>query len=261
MCIRDRYLEWKNQEAEKKYFNKLAGLGDRYKSALGKVDPMSKVDIEKNLIDRLFGGQGLQITPQGNIDLNIGARYNETENPNLQTDQQRFWNVPDFDMDIKMAVDGKIGDKLDLGFNYDTNASFDFDRKIKLAYDSEKWTDDDILKKVEAGNVSLPLRSNLIQGAQELFGIKTELQFGHLRLTGILSQQRSRQESIQIENGATIQQFELRPEDYDENRHFFLSHYHRETFERSLSTLPNICLLYTSPSPRDRQKSRMPSSA
>ena len=29
----------------------------------------------------------------------------------------------------------------------------------------------------------------------------------------------------------------------------------------ALNADPNICLLYTSPSPRDRQKSRMPSSA
>ncbi len=236
----NEYLDWKNKESERNYFRKLGDLGDQTRSKSGKLDPMSKIDIEKNLIDRLFGGNGLTIKPQGNIDLNFGARYTKVDNPQIQLQQQSVLAVPTFDMDIKMSVDGKIGDKLDLGFNYDTQASFDFDREIKLAYDSEKWTDDDILKKIEAGNVSLPLRSSLIQGAQELFGIKTELQFGHLTLTGIASQQRSEQETIQIQNGATVQEFEIRPEEYDENRHFFLSHYNRNTYENSLKNLPYI---------------------
>ncbi len=236
----NEYLEWRAKKQEQRYFSKLAGIGDQYKSASGRLDPMSKVDIEKNLVDRLFGGNGITIEPQGNIDLNFGARYSTNRNPYIQEDQRTQWIVPDFGMDIKMNVDGKIGDKMDLGFNYDTNATFDFDRKIKLAYDSEKWTEDDILKKVEAGNVSLPLRSSLIQGAQELFGIKTELQFGRLRLTGIMSQQRSQQETLQIENGATVQEFVIRPEEYDENRHFFISHYHRNSYEEALTNLPYI---------------------
>lgn len=235
------YLDWKNEQAEERYFSKLAGLGDRYnKSSTGRLDPMSKVNIEKNLIDRLFGGNGITITPQGSIDLGFGARYSKLADPTLQIQQQRQFIIPDFDMDIQMNVDGKIGDKMDLGFNYDPNASFDFDRKIKLAYDSEKWTDDDIIKKIEAGNVSLPLRTSLIQGAQELFGLKTELQFGNLTLTGIISQQKSEQEQIRIENGATVQEFRISPNEYDENRHFFLSHYHRSVYEKTLETLPNI---------------------
>ena len=237
----DEYLQWRSEEQETRYFEKLAGLGNTYKSASGRTDPMTKIDIEKNLIDRLFGGNGITIEPQGSIDLNFGARYTRNDNSfALNTQQTRQFQVPIFDMDIQMNVDGKIGDKLDLGFNYDTNATFDFDQEIALVYNSEEWTEDDIIKKIEAGNVSLPLRSSLIQGAQELFGIKSELQFGRLRLTGVLSQQRSSQGNIQIENGATVQEFELKPQDYDENRHFFLSHYHVDNFEQALENLPYI---------------------
>jgi len=143
-------------------------------------------------------------------------------------------------MDIKMNVDGTIGKKMKLGFNYDTQATFDFDRKIKLEYDTEAFSEDDIIKKLEAGNVSLPLRSSLIQGAQSLFGLKTELQFGKLRLTGIASQQKSKNESLNIQNGSSVQEFEVRPDEYDENRHFFLSHYHRDTYESTLSNLPYL---------------------
>ena len=92
----------------------------------------------------------------------------------------------DFQMNIKTNINGKIGDKMDLGFNFDTNSTFNFDNKLKLEYDSEKWTEDDILKKIEVGDVSLPLRSQLIQGNQSLFGGKTAaLQFGHLKITTI----------------------------------------------------------------------------
>lgn len=235
----EEYLEWRSRQQEREYFDKISGISNEYKSGSGKIDPLSKINIEKNLIDRLFGGNEISIEPQGNIDLTFGVTHNNTEAINRPISANRY-TLFDFDMDIKMNVDGNIGDKMNLGFNYDTNASFDFDRKIKLEYDSEQFSEDDIIKKIEAGNVSLPLRSSLIQGAQSLFGIKMETQWGKLRLTGIASQQRSRQETLSVQNGATFQEFRIRPDEYDENRHFFISHYHRKSYEQALSNLPYI---------------------
>ncbi len=235
----DEYIEWNAQQEQKSYFEKLSGIGSGDRGRSGLVDPMSKINVEKFLIDKLFGGNGVTIKPQGSIDITLGMDYQNINNPSIPENSQRNYGMV-FDEDIQINVDGNIGDKLDLGFNYNTNATFDFDRKIKLAYDSEKFTEDDILKKIEAGNVSLPLRSSLIEGAQSLFGIKTELQFGHLKLTAIASQQRSKQKEINIQNGATVQEFEIRPDDYDENRHFFISHYHRDAYEEALSNLPQI---------------------
>ncbi len=235
----EEYVEWQNKENEKRYFQELAGINTEYKSSSGIVDPISKIDIQDNLVDRLFGGTGVDLQPQGNIDLTFGGDYQKIQNPNIPLRNQTNGGF-DFDMDIKMNVDGTIGKKMKLGFNYDTQATFDFDRKIKLEYDTEAFSEDDIIKKLEAGNVSLPLRSSLIQGAQSLFGLKTELQFGKLRLTGIASQQKSKNESLNIQNGSSVQEFEIRPDEYDENRHFFLSHYHRDTYERTLSNLPYL---------------------
>ena len=236
----NEYMEWRAKKQESDYFDKLSGSSSEYKSGSGKIDPLSKVNIDKNITNRLFGGEEISIEPQGNIDLTIGADYQEVRNPNISLNQQRQGPFLDFDMDIKINVEGNVGDKLNLGFNFDTNASFDFDRKIKLAYDSEQFSEDDIIKKIEAGNVSLPLRSSLIQGAQSLFGLKTELQFGHLRLTAIASQQQSEQESVAIQNGSSSQTFEIRPDEYDENRHFFISQYHRDVYEDALTSLPLI---------------------
>jgi len=235
----EEYVEWQNKEQEKLYFQQLAGINTEYKSSSGIVDPISKIDIQDNLVDRLFGGTGVDLQPQGNIDLTFGGDYQKIQNPNIPLRNQTNGGF-DFDMDIKMNVDGTIGKKMKLGFNYDTQATFDFDRKIKLEYDTEAFSEDDIIKKLEAGNVSLPLRSTLIQGAQSLFGLKTELQFGKLRLTAIASQQKSQNESLNIQNGSSVQEFEIRPDEYDENRHFFLSHYHRDTYENTLSNLPYL---------------------
>ncbi len=234
------YLAWKSKKDEQRYFKKLAGINTGgFKSRLGKLDPIAKLDIKKNLIDRLFGGTDISINPQGSIDLILGGIYNNNDNPYLpQSTQQGV--LLDFDMDIRMSVDGKIGDKMKLGFNYDTQATFDFDKKMKLEYDSEQFSEDDIIKKIEAGNVSFPLRSTLIQGVESLFGLKTDLQFGHLKISAIASEQRSKKKNLRVKNGAVEQEYEIRPDEYDESRHFFLSHYHRDRYEYALSNLPQI---------------------
>lgn len=237
----EEYLEWRGKQQEQNYFNRLAGFDSGgIKSGKGKLDPIAKLDIKESLIGRLFGGTEVTVQPQGNIDVTMGFDYNKNDNPTLLRRQRVQGPFFDFDMAIRMNVEGSIGKKLNLGFNYDTQASFDFDQKIKIAYDTQQFSEDDIIKSIEAGDVSMPLNSQLIQGSQKLFGLKTELQFGHLRLTLLASQQRTKQDEIVIEGGALVQEFEVTPDEYDENRHFFLSHYHRRKFEGALKELPYI---------------------
>ncbi|MEL6803374.1 MAG: cell surface protein SprA, partial [Bacteroidota bacterium] len=165
------------------------------------------------------------------------------ENPFLIQRQQGLARF-DFDMDIQMNVTGSIGEKLNLTTNFNNGATFNFDNQIKLDYNSEAFGEDDILKKIEAGNVSLPLGGTLIEGAQSLFGLKTELQFGHLRLTAIASQQQSQREKLTIEGGSQLQEFEVYADSYDENRHFFLSHYNRDVYETALTRVPQVQTLF-----------------
>ena len=73
----------------------------------------------------------------------------------------------------------------------------------------------------------MPLNSSLIRGAQSLFGVKTQLQFGKTTLTGIFSEQKSQTRSLVAEGGGTVQNYELFALDYDNDRHFFLSQYFR----------------------------------
>ena len=240
----EEYLTWRSEQQERTYFNRLAGISkaDDKNSAvdpLSKLDPLKKFNIKNQLIDRLFGGTAVDIRPQGNIDLIFGGFYQNVANPILTRDARTQSGI-DFDMNIRMNVTGKIGEKLNLSTDYNTQATFDFENQMKLNYNSNEFSEDEIIKKIEAGNVSLPLRGNLIQGAQSLFGVKTELQFGYLRLTGIASQQKSQRKDIKLQGGSQLQNFTLTADQYDENRHFFLSHYNRNNFEAGLKNMPQI---------------------
>lgn len=238
----EEYMEYRRKQEMDNYFKQLNGVN--IGGASSALDPIANVDVKNSLIDRLFGGTNVNIQPQGSIDLTFGLDYQKLENPILPIRQQRQGPLFRFDMNIQMNVTGQIGEKLNLSTRYNTNATFNFDNQIKLDYNSDNFSEDEILKKIEAGNVSLPLRGTLIQGAQSLFGIKTEMQFGHLRLTSILSQQQSKRENLQIQGGSQVQEFEVRADEYDENRHFFFSHYNRNTFEDALTNLPQIKSLF-----------------
>ena len=235
----DEYMAYKARQQDHDYYKFKSGVTapkSRFSSAL---DPLKKIDLKKNLSDRLFGGGGIQIEPHGNVDMTVGFNYNYNENP-VNTFRARSLLSPVFEMKTQLEVTASIGDKLKLNVNNNSQSSFDFDNKLKLAYDSEKFTEDDIIKKIEAGNVAMPLRSTLIKGSENLFGFKTDWQFGHLKLTGLIAQQRAKSESVTTKGGGIFSEFALRPDQFDENRHFFISHFNRNNYESALSTLPEV---------------------
>jgi len=140
--------------------------------------------IADRLKEKFKGGLTgvVDIRPQGSAELTFAIKTNKTDNPALP-EKTRKTTTFDFDEKIQMSVTGSIGDKLQLTTNYNTEATFDFENKMKLEYSGDE---DEIIKKIEAGNVSLPLSGSLITGSQTLFGIKTQMQFdGNQRvLTG-----------------------------------------------------------------------------
>jgi cell surface protein SprA len=266
----DEYMKFKAQQQERAYFEKLGGF-DR-KNSGEKVDPFSKVDFSNaqnsklkmllktvgingklpsaakldvkklgdNLIGMIFGDPPtVDIRPQGQIDLTLGGDYRYYANPILPTYARTTGGLL-FNMDIQMNVTGKIGDKLNLNTAFNNKATFDFDQIMKINYNSNVFSEDDIIKSIEGGNVSLPLRGTLIQGSQNLFGIKTELQFGHLRVTALAAQQKNRRQNLNVQGGSQVQYFSIPIDQYDENKHFFLSHFNRNTFEDALKELPLI---------------------
>jgi len=195
-----------------------------------------KLNVNIKGFDRIFGSNVIDIKPQGNAELIFGVNISKIENPTLPINLQRSTTF-DFDMKIQMAVTGKIGEKMKVGITYNTEATFEFENQTTVAYTGNE---DEIIQSIEAGNVSLPLTGTLITGNQSLFGLKTALKFGKLNVTSIFSTQKSETSVIEVEGGAQISDFEVKIDEYETNRHFFLSQYFKDNYDNALKNLPII---------------------
>lgn len=192
--------------------------------------------VESEAFERIFGGNTIDIIPRGSADITFRGQKNKNANPMFNERQREQWGF-DFDQRIQMNLTGQIGERLKLTTNYNTQAHFDFENQIRLDYVGK---DDDIVKRIEVGNVNLPLNTTLITGTESLFGIKTQMQFGRLHFTGIMSQQKSQQREILIRNGAQESEFTFKADDYESNQHFFLGQYFRDQFNRAMAMAPLI---------------------
>ena len=186
--------------------------------------------------DRIFGGSDINITPTGYVNLDFGAIFRRVDNPTLPIRQQQNGGF-NFQQQIQMAVNGNLGEKMKIAANFDSNNSFDFQNQLKLEYDG---FEEDIIQSIEIGNVSMPVQNRLIQGAQNLFGLKTQMRFGKLNVTAVASTQRGRRDNLVIDANGQGRTFEIQGSRYDENRHFFLSHFFRDNYERWLRGLPQV---------------------
>lgn len=195
-----------------------------------------QIHIGGQLFERIFGSSTIDIRPQGSAELIFGVLSNFRDDPAIDVRRRRTTNF-DFQQKIQMNVMAKIGDKIEFNTNYNTEATFDFENKLKLKFEGKE---DDIVKLIEAGDVTLPLSSRLITGSQSLFGIKTQLQFGRTTVTSVFSQQKSETKSITVQGGAQTTEFEIKALDYEDNRHFFLAHYFRDRYEKALENLPIV---------------------
>lgn len=202
-------------------------------------DKFDFTDMHFNLgpLDKVFGPGGVRIKTQGSAELKIGANTRFTDNPSLSERNRKVFGF-DFDEKINLSLNGKVGDKVNLDFNYNSEATFDFDaQNIKLRYEGKE---DEIIKLVEAGNVSMPTNSSLVRGATSLFGIRTDMQFGKLKLSTVISQKKSASSSVSSKGGSQLTNYEFSVDAYDENRHFFLSYFFRNRYDDNMRQLPHI---------------------
>ncbi|MDR0421979.1 MAG: cell surface protein SprA, partial [Proteiniphilum sp.] len=185
----------------------------------------------------VFGPGGVQLSTQGSLEISAGLRRNVTGNPIL-LQRARIRNRFDFDQQIRLSMNAKVGDKIDFDINYDNDVTIDMEaRQIKLAY---RGDEDGIIRNIEAGNVSMTTTNSLINGGTALFGIKADLQFGRLHVNTLLSRQQSETQTVNSRGGVQTVPFEFSADRYDENRHFFLGYYFRESYNHALSKLPYV---------------------
>ncbi|MBU2927014.1 cell surface protein SprA [Winogradskyella psychrotolerans] len=226
------------EEKLKDYYKKMADAkaGQKEGSEEDQKNLLPEFYVNSGLFETIFGGNTINVIPQGSVEVDLGVLFSKQDNPSLSP-QNRTNFTFDFDQRISLSLLGKVGTRLQVTANYDTEATFDFQQVVKLEYTP---TEDDIIQKIEVGNVSMPLNSSLITGAQSLFGVKTELQFGKTRVTAVFSEQQSQSTSVVAEGGGTVEEFEFYAQDYDENRHFFLAQYFQETYDKALLQYPFI---------------------
>lgn len=192
--------------------------------------------VNSGFFETLFGGNTIEVIPQGSVEMDLGILFTRQDNPTFSPRNRSNFTF-DFDQRISLSLLGKVGTRLQVTANYDTESTFDFQNLVKLEYTP---TEDDIVRKIEVGNVNMPLNSSLITGAQSLFGVKTELQFGKTTVTAIFSEQQSQSQSVVAQGGGTLEEFEFFARDYDENRHYFLAQYFRNNYDEAMLRYPFI---------------------
>lgn len=232
------YQELVAREGMRKYFKEKSDAIDGKKpgSEEAKKNLLPRFYVNNNIFETIFGSNTIDVKPTGSVEMDLGMRYSKQDNPALSP-RNRTTSAFDFTQRINMSLTGKVGTRLNVNANYDTQSTFAFQNLIKLEYQPDE---DAILQKLEVGNISMPLSSTLIKGAQSLFGVKTQLQFGKTTITGVYSEQKSQTKAIKSQGGGTVQEFNVFALDYDADRHFFLSQYFRNRYDSSLKSYPLI---------------------
>ncbi|MGK0386763.1 MAG: cell surface protein SprA, partial [Patiriisocius sp.] len=234
----EEYRDLILREQMRDYFKEKIDAADGRKegSEEAQKNLLPKFYVNSSFFETVFGGNTIEVIPQGTVEIDLGLLFTKQDNPAFSPRNRSNFSF-DFDQRISLSLLGKVGERLQVTANYDTQSTFDFQNQVKLEYTP---TEDDIIQSIEVGNVSMPLNSTLIPGAQSLFGVKTQLQFGKTTITGVFSEQQSETRNVTTEGGGTITDFDIFALDYDENRHFFLAHYFRDNYDRVLDQYPFI---------------------
>ncbi|MCR4582956.1 MAG: cell surface protein SprA [Prevotella sp.] len=231
----EEYRQWSERRALREFFRKKDQENVEQKGE----SKFSFADMHFDLgpAEKIFGPGGVRIKTQGTAELKLGATMKNIDNPSLPIRNRKTTSF-DFDEKINFSANAKVGDKVNMNLNYNTDATFDFDtQNLKLKYEGKE---DEIIKLVEGGNVTFPSNNSLVKGATSLFGIRTDMQFGRLKLQTVISQKKSSTKSVSSKGGTSTTAFELDVADYEENRHFFLARYFRENYDAWMQKLPNL---------------------
>jgi len=238
LMSRKEYSDYILNKSMQEYFRDKSDALDpkKNKNNRNSDNLLPQFTVNSKFFETVFGGNTIEIIPQGFATIDLGMLYQKIDNPQIPEENRSSLNF-DFDQRIQLSVIGKIGKKLRLQTNYDTQATFNFQNQMKLEFTGN---DDDIVKKIEMGNVSLPINSSLIQGAQSLFGVKTKLQFGKTTVTGVFSEQKSQTKTVTSEGGATVNEFEFYIDNYEANKHYFFSQYFFNNYDDAVKDFPFI---------------------
>ena len=231
MMTLEEYLEYERKKSQGQNWK------DRIDEQTAQGQPMEfPIKIGSKAFENFFGSDQITIRPQGSVELSFGVNSSRYDNPILPVRQRKITRF-DFQQQIQLNLVGQIGTKLKVGTSYNTQAAFDFDNISKLEYTGDE---DQIMQKIELGNVAMQLPTSLIQGSQTLFGAKTQLKFGRATVDLIAASSKGKRQEINISGKAQVQKFELSADNYEQNRHYFVNLYHRDHYDEAMSTVPIV---------------------
>ena len=229
------YMDWSLRKSMAQYYRQRNQ--EQYETQGKSKFDFTDMRFSLGPAEKIFGPGGIQIKTQGSAEFKMGGNMKYTDNPTLAASRRKSFGF-DFDMKINLTVNAKVGDKVDMNINYNTDASFDYDQQnLKLKYEGKE---DEIVKLVEAGNVSMPSNMSLIPGISSLFGLRTDLQFGKLKMQAVVSQKKSASKSVSGNGGSNTNTYEFSATNYEENKHFYLGHHFRQTYDQNMKSLPTI---------------------
>lgn len=227
------------------------------KSDAAKKGLIPSLTINNRLFESIFGSNKIEIIPSGYASFDFGGLYQKIDNP-LILPQNRTSFTFDIDQRIQLGLIGKVGENLQLKANYDTQSGFAFENRMNLVWQSKgTWKDlqtkglndvnkpnaggeDKIIKRIEFGNVNMPLSTSLIRGSESLFGVKSEFQLGKTFGTVVLSQQQGEARNIVVQGGGTMNNFKINAIDYEDNQHYFIGQYFLNNYDNALLNYPQI---------------------
>lgn len=187
---------------------------------------------EESAFTTIFGRPEVNLRVNGVASMNVGASIQSSPDDINLPEDQRTRVDPTFDQSLQLNIQGTIGDKLTIQTDWDTERNFEYQNRLSIVYEGYE---DEVLKRIEMGNVSMNTGNSLIRGSGALFGIKSVAEFGPLRISSVISQQDGESNVETISGGSQEQQIRIRPAGYEDDRHFFLDFYTRQEFENSLS--------------------------
>ena len=232
----EQYQDWQMDQLMQKYWNEKSEGTVLDNAGGGLLDKIPGFNQITQKLDILDGKPLLDIDPSGSAELTFQMINNYRKNPQMDESERSVWTF-DFDENLQVNLHAKIGDLIEFDLNENTKATFDFENKKKIKYEGKE---DDILQLLEVADISFPLQTTLIQGSQQLMGVHAKMKFGKLTVDAVVSEKETSTENLQVKGGASSHEFEIRADEYEENRHYFLAQYFYDNYNRAMSTLPVV---------------------
>jgi hypothetical protein len=202
----------------------------------GAIELDIPVRIKSETFTRIFGSDRVSLRVTGNISFDLSGRSEKRSGAAVSRIQERGSFSPRFNQTQQFTIEGKIGEKVTVSVEQNSEATFDFENTLKLKYDGGE---DEIIQSIEAGNIglSLPSTKYVIFGGSNkgLFGIKSEMKVGNFYFTGIASLEKGEQKKLTISGSSSESQTELHDYDFIKNRYFFIDTYYKDYFEKGFS--------------------------